>query len=231
MDVHSPEFLATLSLAFDEFGKSKKKKKAPCRVRPREMPKSRPDSCGRALCFLMLCFIAFQADGMYRAIPWYGFDPGATLAVQLMFGAVVLFVLVLYACASLIDPGRPQAHAAGAGDSVRWCNFCMAPKPERCHHCTSGCPLYELYLLAVWTSSPTLPQKSNTGCQILTFNHSQKGNLFSTNQQKSNFMRVNGSRTKVQDVAAACCGWIITACSRIPASVCVISRVSSCSWP
>ncbi|CAJ1349799.1 unnamed protein product [Effrenium voratum] len=157
-------FLATLSLAFDEFGKSKKKKKAPCRVRPREMPKSRPDSCGRALCFLMLCFIAFQADGMYRAIPWYGFDPGATLAVQLMFGAVVLFVLVLYACTRCCRCVLRMDH------HCVFTNSCIGLRNQPCFLMFLAVTAFGALLVAL-ASAPKLAVMVLSGAELLEIGH------------------------------------------------------------
>lgn len=141
LDVHSPEFLASLSLSFQNLLVQKRCNK---KIRPTERP-SEPgrsygssQACGWSLVLLMNLFIAFQMDGFWRlSLPWFALQPLGSFIVKL--GSVSLFILIefFYACASLVDPGSPGKKDVISDKSDRWCNYCMAPKPDRCHHCST----------------------------------------------------------------------------------------------
>ena len=144
LDVHSPEFLASLSLSFQHLPVQKRCSK---KIRPTERPTEpgRSDrshgssqACGWSLVLLMNLFIAFQMDGFWRlSLPWFALEPLGSLTVKC--GSVSLFILIefFYACTSLVDPGSPGKKDVVSDKSDRWCNHCMAPKPDRCHHCST----------------------------------------------------------------------------------------------
>lgn len=136
LDVHSPEFLASLSLSFKNLKVSKvKQRSSKSKILRTESSRSGQRACGRVLVILMNMFIVFQADGFLRfSLPWFALQPHVNLAAKM--ASVWLFVLIefFYACTSLVDPGRPGRKDIA---SNRWCNDCTAPKPDRCHHCST----------------------------------------------------------------------------------------------
>ena len=46
-----------------------------------------------------------------------------------------LLIHIFYLSTSLIDPGTPEPHASSL--KGKWCTACKAPKPDRCHHCST----------------------------------------------------------------------------------------------
>ena len=134
MDVHSPHVLATLSLAFAKYAHSKKVKPAPARcVKTHSVC---DQVVARSFVLLTLSFILCQAHGFYFiSLPWFQLSRWPNLIAQTAFGVLVASLLSMLACTCMLDPGSPPA-VAGTGKSGKWCERCMAQKPERCHHCS-----------------------------------------------------------------------------------------------
>ena len=135
VDVHSPEFLASLSLSFQNLQVKRSKK------RIRSIPTDPKGSSngrkafGFGLVVLMNMFIAFQLDGFWRlSLPWFALQPQVDFTVTLASGSLFLLIEFLYACSSLIDPGSPGKKHLEVSAA---CNLCKAPKPVRCHHCST----------------------------------------------------------------------------------------------
>ena len=93
-----------------------------------------PFAAGRLVVLLMQIFIAFQLDGFCRfSLPLFNLE--TNFMVKLVGFFYSLLLEVFYSCTSLIDPGSPKMDYSAS--SKNWCNACMAPKPERSHHCST----------------------------------------------------------------------------------------------
>ena len=139
MDVHSPEFLASFSLAFQQLSPETARGESTGPSDPRA--RSSTWHCLAAVLrpvpvILSLLFIGFQVDGFYRfTLPWLGLRPSADLAVRVFAACYWLLIHIFYLSTSLIDPGTPEPHASSL--KGKWCTACKAPKPDRCHHCST----------------------------------------------------------------------------------------------
>lgn len=97
--------------------------------------------CGRCLVVLMNLFIVFQIDGFWRlSLPWFALPLWMNFLLKLASGSLFVVIEFFYACTCLIDPGSPGSLSScrkEIQETSQWCDFCMAPKPDRCHDCST----------------------------------------------------------------------------------------------
>eukprot|EP00927_Polykrikos_kofoidii_P056510 TRINITY_DN50617_c0_g1_i1.p1 TRINITY_DN50617_c0_g1~~TRINITY_DN50617_c0_g1_i1.p1 ORF type:complete len:377 (+),score=50.80 TRINITY_DN50617_c0_g1_i1:46-1176(+) len=110
---------------------------------------SRKSRTGTCIVATMFCYISFQAHaGLIFGVPWFQRGP---IAQRALMGAIILAtcnVYLDYIRLWRLGPGHPTPlpftnHVTEAASAVTgsgcdgWCQRCSAPKPPRCHHCST----------------------------------------------------------------------------------------------